>query len=1257
MKIVLTFHQPSSVTSSVKCSLTSEAELGHLVVAKANRIEVSSITAEGLRHESTLEVWGRVISMKAVPTEDPSASNLLVLLDHPHPKLLLLSYSNTLGTYALETIWSSDLYDRHARHSEFFTDIVTSAFGEVAVVSCYINKLKVVCFGNGRVTSDFDVILPELNLLSLAFMETSSEIYTLAILHIDHLLRVQILARDLDVGAQELSPAPSVYLQRAILPQNSFPDTDTPLALVPVPSFSLHPSENADEQSARCLGGVLVLGGRKIIFVEAATLDEQKSEKGKEKRQQQRKSSASERTQRQAKQKDKEREARHVKSRAKVQWPWSEVAAWCPADDDGRRFFVGDIFGRLGLLTITDLPELILLPVGEISAPTTMSYLSSQILFVGSHTGDSQIVQIHATPHSGLDRDTLSIPDNISTVPPTALGQDQRISPSLYDEDVGMEGVEDQRKGKGGKVVALKGTYLEVLEQFHNLAPIHDAVMADTEESGQPQIVTCSGGANTGTLNIVRTGADFHELAVLRDVPNVAKIFPIRNSFEAEIDTHILLSTLHESHVLSIDGRDTLMRIDPESTALITDQPTFALANIPRRVQRVSSTGSISAYSDSAYIVQVTPNCVNLVEYDATVRAYNRVGERWTPDQGSTRHGCEIVAASLNASQFIVALRGGTLVYLNLGFNGQLSVVKSREFPGQEISAINCTPFDPTKMFSSYIALSFWDSNDVQIISLKDGNLDIHCISPPLPALPCSIVLHNFGTGANTKHADFRPSVVVGLADGSVATMSLQDNQLRDLKLFMLGAMPVSLSTTEVDGKRTVFASGSRAAVFYWEKQRIKQSSVMAKDVKIGTSLNAAQFRTCLVLATSTSLHIGQIRGIDKMQVRSIPLGLENPQRIAYHPGYNVFGVTSLDVVPHPIGATNLRTSSFSLIDGITFAQLNQYNCLDEDITAVKSLSNSGIPSSAAFCIGTMHVKPGEHEPSRGHLMLFEIAGAKRDLILIASETTDGCVCAIDTVKGMIAAAVNTAVDLYCVIQEDNSTKLSRVARWNHNYFVMSLVAKDDRLLVGDGISSVSVLQVKGHELVSLARDYAPLWPQTIESAKNNGVIGSNVDCNLFTFIIQEAEGRKRLERNGHFHLGDVVTKFIPGGLNVQDTHESHSNTFEPEHIFFTSSGRIGVVMHVNDEVALDLTALQRNMAGAITGPGDVNHTKWRTPSNARGGSDAEPSFGFLDGDFLEQFLVHPDPDKLLKGKNRAERIRVEREKVNEMLEKLPSLH
>lgn len=139
-------------------------------------------------------------------------------------------------------------------------------------------------------------------------------------------------------------------------------------------------------------------------------------------------------------------------------------------------------------------------------------------------------------------------------------------------------------------------------------------------------------------------------------------------------DTHILLSTLHESHLIRIDGRTTFTRIDPKSTALTTDQPTLSCSNIMKRVQKPGVGGGppTASYVDSALVVQATPKGIKLVEYDATLGTFNLVGE-WKPEQVAGKQPREVIAASLNASQFVVALSGGTLVLLNL-LNGQLNV-------------------------------------------------------------------------------------------------------------------------------------------------------------------------------------------------------------------------------------------------------------------------------------------------------------------------------------------------------------------------------------------------------------------------------------------------------------------------------------------------------------------------------------------------------------------------------------------------------
>jgi len=469
-----------------------------------------------------------------------------------------------------------------------------------------------------------------------------------------------------------------------------------------------------------------------------------------------------------------------------------------------------------------------------------------------------------------------------------------------------------------------------------------------------------------------------------------------------------------------------------------------------------------------------------------------------------------------------------------------------------------------------------------------------------------------------------------------------------------------------------VLATGTRSAIFFWDRQRLRQSPVMLKNIAMGVQVNTPTFNNCLLLVTKSELVFGRVRGVDKMQVRTIPLGLDNPRRIAYHPAANVFGVACLRVSPSRIGEADTSISTLYFLDGNTFRRIGHFSAgTDEELTAIMAIARIGEasqpnpPLNPCFVVGTVRYQLGEHEPSQGRILVFtrNLSGdptsdVDESLVPAVALQTRGCVFALASVGDKILAAVNSSVVIYKMSKPNNSsnTLLEQVAEWNHNYFVTSLVSVGDIVKIGDAISSVSVLKIDGDTIRTIARDYGPLWPIAIESTNDGGVIGGNSDCNLFTFSLDDSQTSPTLYKNGNYYLGEVVTRFLRGGLgNTQDPHET--GFFDPEVLFFTSTGRIGIVAHVNETIALHLTALQRNMGQYLDGPGETEHSKWRTPANARGRTDAESAFGFLDGDFLEQFLVFPDTEKLLEGENEAERITIEQHELQEIMEKLQSLH
>ena len=86
-------------------------------------------------------------------------SNLLLLTDHPDPRLVFLSYlTSSSGSPSLKSLKTLSLHHHSACPSEFLHAISVDPSGRVAVVSYYTGKIKVVELGDGLYTNDFDVM-------------------------------------------------------------------------------------------------------------------------------------------------------------------------------------------------------------------------------------------------------------------------------------------------------------------------------------------------------------------------------------------------------------------------------------------------------------------------------------------------------------------------------------------------------------------------------------------------------------------------------------------------------------------------------------------------------------------------------------------------------------------------------------------------------------------------------------------------------------------------------------------------------------------------------------------------------------------------------------------------------------------------------------------------------------------------------------------------------------------------------------------
>ncbi|KAJ7695700.1 mono-functional DNA-alkylating methyl methanesulfonate N-term-domain-containing protein [Mycena rosella] len=1266
MKIVSTFHQPSSVLSSLKCHLTS-AGIEHLVVAKLNGLDVYSVQPEGLKHQCKWEVWGNILSVKSVPTGDSSRSNLIVMLDHPEPELIFLTYTESKRTGGvLNTTKRLELHggNMNQRPAEFFNDLIVHPDGKLAITSCFTGKLKGIVLHAGNYEDDFDASLMELTVLSIAFLPSSDE-YSIAILHLDHARRVQLHARTVVPEEMDISRELSTVLHPTPISSKIIPyPEDAVPKLIPVPCPQAALGTDPDDETEYFIGGVLVVGGTRILLYEMASADGQTKQRNKRRKLEKGKESGNKA---EVEKKQKERDTRKRKPKAFVDWPWSEITSCCAVDGEPFRYLIGDCFGRLCMLSLHDVPNngLVLIPLGETSPPSTLTYLANQVVYVGSHAGDSQLVQISATPLSSSDETpTLPIPSDIETVPAGRLAP-----PSAKGK-----GREELAEPLRDCILDVKGSFLKVLDTFKNIAPILDAALVDTDNSGHQQIVTCSGGQNTGSINVMRKGADFQQLATVAGMAHTIGVFALRRTYDDMFDSHVLVLTLQDTYAFEMKGTDKLEQIESISVGFAPGR-TLAARNVQRaklippkeRGNEKVGTDRIE-YSGTPLVIQVTSRGAFLLEFDMT--AFTQVHDYDVTSRGDSR-GLTVVAASINSTQAVLALSTGTLLCLELNKDTNTLDLRRESttiLGHRSVSALSCMPLDPRCSASEFVVVAYWQTNEIEVLQQVPGGFVSVCKTAPLGAVVRSLLLHDFGAG----DGDAQPYLFAGLGDGSLVYFpwNEQAHALGEPKLASLGNLPVCLTPCVVDGKKALLAAGSRAMVLSWERERIHNSPVVLKEVIAAAQIHTEHYQTSLILANESALFIGRVRDVDEMHIRSIPLGLDAPQRIVYEPSLKVFGVACTRREPTRIGAPEPPPrSSFRLLDDTTFNHISQYNCeTDEEITCVTTLTlETDDESTAFFCLGTYTFRSEESVPAEGRLLVFtayppgaQSRSSNVELSLAASEDVEGCVYSVTTVNGLIAAGVNSAVMLFRLEMDpvSKACKLRNVSKINLNYFVTSLAGYENRLVLGDQISSVSLLEIsEDSKLRTLGRDLTPLSPVCVQALGRNHIIAANDTLNLLSFTLDEES--KKLDRDGFYQQSDFITKFVPGSITASDP----GSKLEPVQMFFASSGRIGVIVDITDrQLGLDLTDLQRNMVENLDGA--QNHTATLAAdsgphSRPEKKDQGQPAYGFLDGDFLERPARYPPAQlaKVVEGENEPKRLKLPLHEIQQLLKNLQSLH
>ncbi|XP_060861972.1 DNA damage-binding protein 1 [Metopolophium dirhodum] len=767
------------------------------------------------------------------------------------------------------------------------------------------------------------------------------------------------------------------------------------------------------------------------------------------------------------------------------------------------------------------------------------------------------------------------------------------------------------------------GSHITILDTFMNLGPIVDMCVIDLERQGQGQVVTCSGAYKEGSLRIIRNGIGIQEVATI-DLVGIKGMWPLRVTTDSLLDDTLVLSFVGHSRVLAYSGEE-VEEIDLEGFQ--SELQTFYCGNT----------------SDNK-MVQITSASVRLIclESKCLVSEWN------VPD------GKSINVVSCNGHQAVCAT-GNTLYYIEIGTDK----VDQKGFITleHEVSCLDVCSFkNEFYKNSSLVAVGLWMDISVKILQLPDFE---ELVREPLgeEIIPRSILMVTF------ENIDY---LLCALGDGSLCYFHLnpENGVLSDKRKVNLGTQPTLIRKFQSLATTSVFACSDHPTVIYSSNNKLIFSNVNLRKVNHMCSLNTKSYPDSLAMATDTAIIIGTIDEMQKLHIRTIPLG-EAPRRIAHQESSKSFGVITMRIDVHEginlvparpsastsaqniSGAINNRmpnnasavnsnqgplsigSSEYGLeveihnmlvLDQNTFEVLHAHQLNSNEYALSIISAKLGDDPATYYILGTAVVNPEDQDPKLGRILIFHWDDSSSKLTPITEKEVKGACYGMAEFNGKLLAAVNCTVRLF----EWTAEKELRLECSHFNNIVALFVkTKGDFIVCGDLMRSLTLLQYKTMEgsFEEIARDYNPKWSTAIEIIDDDVFLGAENDKNLFIIhkdsTLTSDEARHQLQEIGQFHCGDLINVFRHGSLVMQhftDTYVSVQGGI----LYGTCSGALGLVTQLTPKMFDFLSDLEKSLATVVKGVGKINHQFWRSYHTE---IRTEPSESFVDGDLIESFL------------------------------------
>ncbi|KAK1283018.1 DNA damage-binding protein 1a [Acorus calamus] len=249
-----------------------------------------------------------------------------------------------------------------------------------------------------------------------------------------------------------------------------------------------------------------------------------------------------------------------------------------------------------------------------------------------------------------------------------------------------------------------------------------------------------------------------------------------------------------------------------------------------------------------------------------------------------------------------------------------------------------------------------------------------------------------------------------------------------------------------------------------------------------------------LAIAKEGELTIGTIDDIQKLHIRTVPLG-EHARRISHQEQSQTLAVCSFQ------NDTDENEMHFvRLFDDQTFEMMSVYELETYECgCSIVSCSFTDV-ANTYYCVGTAIALPEEVEPTKGRILIFVVENGK--LQLIVEKETTGAVYSLNSFHGKFLAAVNQKIQLYkWMASDEGSWELQLECGYHERVLSLCVQTRGDFIVVGDLIESISLLMYKREEgrFEELAHDRHMNWITAVEILDDDVFICAENKFNLLT--------------------------------------------------------------------------------------------------------------------------------------------------------------